>query len=81
MITFPLQFTLNDGTEVEVNPIENKNESGERYMFDLKLPDGTSDSFVWSQKADPKDPGDPSQNIPRHQMEALHGFWQIERNS
>ncbi len=81
MITYPLEFTLDDGTKVSVNPIENSIEKGQRLMFDLTLPDGTADSFVWSSLADPKEPSDPSQTIPHHQMNVLHAFWQIERNS
>ncbi len=81
MLSYPVEFSLKDGTHVRVTPVENKIEKAQRLIFDLTLPGGQQDSFVWSPIADPKEPSDPSQNIPRHQLDALHAFCQIERNS
>ncbi|RYZ22297.1 MAG: hypothetical protein EOO16_09700 [Chitinophagaceae bacterium] len=76
MISYPLHYTLNDGTRVEVNPVLD----GEAFMFSLDKPDAEPESFVWAPPGTKSSHMNYESALSANEMEALQNFLKQQRS-
>jgi hypothetical protein len=75
MTSYPLHYTLNDGTHVEVNPVLD----GEAFMFSLDKPETEPESFVWAPPGTSSSHMNYESALSPNEMEALQAFLKQQR--
>jgi hypothetical protein len=75
MTTFPLHYTLNDGTHVEVNTVLD----GAAFMFSLDKPETEPESFVWAPPGSNSSHMNYESALSPNEMEALQSFLKQQR--